>query len=200
MRVLCSLFPCVAVTLMSSFVEAIDYKDDVLPVMKAYCWDCHSNDTKVKGNLALDDLEEMRLYQVGKYNLIRPGNAKESNFLERMLLPPGHNDFMPRKGEALPKEKIDLIAKWIDAGAVIDRENPSEDELPFVKGAMKSGDGEAEYLSWQSSDGKTIEARFRGLEGEAVKIATKEGKSYTVPFERLKPESVEQAKRLGAGE
>ena len=55
---------------------AIDYKTDVLPIMKAHCWKCHSNGEDVKGNLALDDLDEMRDFQVGKFNIIQPGKGQ----------------------------------------------------------------------------------------------------------------------------
>jgi hypothetical protein len=34
--------------------EVADYKKTVLPIMKEHCWDCHSNEKEVKGNLALD--------------------------------------------------------------------------------------------------------------------------------------------------
>ena len=34
--------------------DAVDYPTEVLPIMKEHCWDCHSNETEVKGNVALD--------------------------------------------------------------------------------------------------------------------------------------------------
>ncbi|NRB76202.1 MAG: hypothetical protein HRU46_17725, partial [Verrucomicrobiales bacterium] len=49
---------------------AVDYVSDVLPIMKEHCWKCHSNENQVKGNLALDDFEEVRDYQIGKFNII----------------------------------------------------------------------------------------------------------------------------------
>ena len=97
-----------AVVLISANIaSAIDYKKDVLPIMKEHCWKCHSNENSVKGNLALDDLDEMRDYQVGKFNIIRPGNAAESSFSgDKLKLPKGDSDFMPRKAEPLPKKEI----------------------------------------------------------------------------------------------
>jgi len=196
------LLPCVVWCFAAVLpAHAVDYKTEILPLMKRYCWDCHSNETEVKGNLALDDLEEVRLYQIGKYNIIRPGNAAESNFLERLKLPAGHNDFMPRRGDPLPEDEIDLIERWIERGAVVDAENPSEEESAWLeRTGGESAEASAEWIEWISRDGKSIEARFRGIEGEAVQLVTKEGKAYTVPFNRLSPESVGRARRLGGVE
>jgi len=185
--------------LLSSTAWAVDtdYRQDVLPIMKERCWDCHSNETEVKGNLALDDLDEVRLYQIGPYNLIRPGNPEESNFVERLKLPPSHNDFMPRKADALPEEELAVIEKWIQAGAVIDRDNLSDGEKERL--GMSGGDAldpEA-YHGWTSSDGKTIEARFLGYNNGTVSLLLKSnGERFDVPEDRFSEESVQLAREL----
>ncbi|MBL9113438.1 MAG: hypothetical protein JNJ83_00410 [Verrucomicrobiaceae bacterium] len=51
--------------------------------------------------------------------------------------------------------------------------------------------------SWTASDGRVIEAKFVRLEGESV-VIEKDGKTFAVPFSRLAPASVEQAKKLAA--
>jgi Planctomycete cytochrome C len=183
-------------------VLAIDYKQDVLPIMKERCFDCHAG-ADSKGNLDLEDLEKMRDYQVGKFNIIRPGNPEESSFLEKMNLPEGDSDFMPRKGTRLPQKELDTITSWIKAGAVIDSKNPGEKEQEWVKKSPSPVGGGAakpsqDFISWKSSDGKTIEARFMGLQGEAAKLVMKNGKSYVVPFERLSPESIATAREMAA--
>jgi serine/threonine protein kinase len=50
-------------------------------------------------------------------------------------------------------------------------------------------------LSWISTDGKTIQAEFVRLDGEAVVIRMN-GKEFTIPFSRLSPGSIEQARKL----
>jgi hypothetical protein len=45
--------------------DAVDYLTEVLPIMKEHCWDCHSNETEVKGNVALDP--DVLSDQIGKY-------------------------------------------------------------------------------------------------------------------------------------
>ncbi|MDF1862697.1 MAG: hypothetical protein P1U87_20945 [Verrucomicrobiales bacterium] len=183
-----------------ALAEMVDYKADVLPIMKERCWDCHSNETEVKGNLALDDLEEVRDYQVGKYNIIRPGNPDESNFLERLLLDSGHTDFMPRKAQPLPKKEIETITNWIRLGAVIDAENPTEEEAEamneFAGGSgMKTGEEDA-FQSWKNSAGKEIKARFLALNEDKVQLLLENGKQYDVPLGSLSEASAEQARML----
>ena len=169
--------------------------------MKEHCWDCHAGEDS-KGNLDLENLEEMRDYQVGKFNIIRPGNPEESSFLEKMHLPESDGDFMPRKGKKLPDTQLAKIEEWIKKGAVIDAANPAEKEEEWVKkSGMSSAGGKGaapgqEYHKWTSSDGKVIEAKFLGLQGEAVRIVMKNGTAYTVPFSRLSEESVTAAKKL----
>lgn len=51
--------------------------------------------------------------------------------------------------------------------------------------------------SWTDTTGRTIQATFLRLEGESV-IVRMDGKEFTIPFTRLSPPSIEQAKRLGA--
>ena len=179
-------------------VEAVDYVKDVLPIMKEHCWKCHSNEESVKGNLALDDVEEVRDYAIGKYNIIRPGNAGESSFLEKMKLPRSHEDFMPRKGEPVPEKQLAVIEAWIAGGAVVDASKPSEEEKAFLAGgeAQPMENELQKFHSWTNSEGRTIEARFLRLVDGAATLVMNDGKSYQVPLESLSEESRELALRL----
>lgn len=179
--------------------DVVDYVGKVLPIMKDHCWDCHSNETEVKGNLALDP--ETLFDQIGTYNIIRPGNPDESGFVERMKLDETHNDFMPRKGSPLPKKDIEAIEEWIRAGAIVDAKKPTEDESKRIAemGAASASGGEKpaeEFLSWTNREGRTIEAKMASLEGDSVKLVLKNGRSYLVPLASLNDESAAQAKRL----
>ena len=183
-------------------VRAVDYVKDVLPIMKEHCWNCHSNEKDVKGNLALDDFEEVRDYQIGPYNIIRPGNPEESSFLEKMKLPPGDSDFMPRKGDPLPAKELAVIEKWITEGAVVDASKPSEKEKAFLaKGkAMPVEDDRQKFHAWTNQGGATIEARFIRLVDESVTVVMQNGKSYNIPLETLSADSQALARRLGGAE
>ena len=50
---------------------------------------------------------------------------------------------------------------------------------------------------WKSKDGKSVQAEFVGLDGEAV-VIKRNGKEFTIPFTRLDAHSVAQAKALAA--
>jgi len=181
---------------------AADYVSEILPIMKEHCWDCHSNETEVKGNVALDP--DVLADQIGAYNVIRPGNPAESGFVERLKLDETHNDFMPRKGKPLPKREIEKIEAWIQAGAIIDAKKPTEDETkrmaemkPAAPSAGAAG-AEAGFQSWTNREGKVIEARLLGLEGDAAKLLLKNGKSYVVPLSSLSEESAKMARESAA--
>ncbi len=186
--------------------EVVDYVSDVLPIMKTHCWDCHSNEKSVKGSLALDDVDEVRDYQIGKFNIIRPGNPAESGFLERLKLESNHTDFMPRKGDPLPKDELATIEKWIEHGAVIDATKPTEEEakrLEEVKPAAAmnpAGGAKDGFHQWKNKAGKVIEAKMLSLDGESVKLILKTGVSYDVRLDDLSPESVTLARSLGGKE
>jgi hypothetical protein len=192
---------CIA-SLQVTLLRGVDYKSEVLPIMKERCWDCHSNDKEVKGNLALDDFDEVRDYQVGKYNIIRPGNPEESNFLERLTMDSSHTDFMPRKAERIPQKEIDLIEDWIRKGAVIDAKNPSEDEQEWVQkmGAAPAGESAlaepTAFETWTSSDGKEIQARFLEMKNGMIGLLLENGKRADVPESRLDDASQARAREL----
>ncbi len=179
----------------------IDYRSDILPIMKERCWDCHSNENKVKGSLALDDLEEVRESQIGTYNLIRPGNSEESNFVERLLLDSSDTDFMPRKAEKLPEKEVNLIRAWIDQGAVIDAKKPTEKEQVWVTKAEGGSDSlmaaaAPEFLTWTNQAGKAIEAVFVSGTADSVTIKMRNGKQFQIPLNSLSSESVALAAKL----
>ena len=198
MKIPFSLFAAASAILLPVSAEAVDYVGEVLPLMKKHCWNCHSNEKEVKGSLALEP--ETLSDQIGKYNIIRPGDPETSGFVERLKLDPGHNDFMPRKAGPLAKREIEKIENWIRAGAVIDKANPTEEEAKFLAEAKSApaADGGA-FLLWRNREGRTLEARMHSLSKDSVKLVRKDGKSFDVPLGSLDDESAAQAKRL-AGE
>jgi mono/diheme cytochrome c family protein len=178
--------------------EVVDYVGEVLPLMKKHCWNCHSNEKEVKGNLALEP--ETLSDQIGKYNIIRPGDPDASGFVERLKLDPGHTDFMPRKADPLSKRDVEKIEAWIRGGAIVDAKKPTEEEAKILaeRRASSPKPGEGAYLTWRNREGKALEARMHSLSGGSVKLILKDGKSYDVPLSSLDEESANQAKRLAA--
>lgn len=199
MKDLSLCFVALAIGGFVSGAEVLDYKSEVFSIMKKNCWDCHSNENEVKGNVDLDP--EKLADQIGPYNIIRPGNPAESTLIERLKLDENHADFMPRKGSRLSRREIAAIEAWITAGAVIDAEKMSPEETNRLAAApaakQMAPEGAEDYRQWSNTSGRTIEAKMISLGPASVKLLLRSGKSYDVRLQDLSPESVAMAKSLG---
>lgn len=95
--------------------DAIDYAKQIRPIFADTCYKCHGA-KKVKGKLRLDS--RAAIEKGGKDGkIITPGDPAKSDLFRRITLPKDDDDVMPSEGDPLPKEKTDLIKKWIAAGA-----------------------------------------------------------------------------------
>ena len=92
------------------------FVDVVQPILQRRCSSCHGPE-KQKADLRLDGLE--RLLQGGKSGpAIVAGNANESPMIQRLLLPPSHDDHMPPEDKPQPTPaEIGLLQWWINSGA-----------------------------------------------------------------------------------
>lgn len=97
----------------------ISFINDVAPILKENCYACHDAKKK-KGKLEMTSYETLRKGGT-KDDPITPGKPKESILMD--VLTSTGADRMPPKdaGDALPKEKIAIIAKWIEEGAKLDK-------------------------------------------------------------------------------
>lgn len=79
------------------------------------CYRCHSAE-KQEAGLALDT--ELGVRTGGESGpILVAGHAADSEIIRRIELPRGHDDAMPKKGQALSRAESDLIRLWIDLGA-----------------------------------------------------------------------------------
>lgn len=98
--------------------KPVSFIADIAPILKDNCSSCHDAKKK-KGKLEMTSYESLRKGGT-KDDPIEPGKAKESYLID-VLVSTGVNRMPPRDaGDALPKQKIDLIARWIDEGAKLD--------------------------------------------------------------------------------
>ena len=100
---------------------ALDYKRDVMPIFKAKCYDCHSDEAKkVKGGLRLDD-EEHFAKRFAKNEVVIPGDWDASYLFVTLVMPRDEKGSMPpkNKGEGLTEDEIKVVAQWIHEGARI---------------------------------------------------------------------------------
>ena len=92
------------------------YRDQVVPVLKAKCYNCHSA-TKKKGGLRLDT--EAFIRKGGKNGAVLvAGNPGKSKLFSYLLLPEGDDRHMPPKGKLqLTRQELAVIQNWIRRGA-----------------------------------------------------------------------------------
>ncbi len=92
----------------------IDFAHEVLPVLKAHCFQCHSGAQK-QGGLSLDSRALILKGGVSGASMV-PGNGSKSLLVMRAL-GQGGKARMPLGFAPLPDAQITLLRTWIDQGA-----------------------------------------------------------------------------------
>jgi WD40 repeat protein len=102
----------------------VSYFKEVVPVLKKSCTGCH-HPGKLKGDLDLTVFAALQ--KGGKHGAeIKPGNPKESRLVDEIS---GDDPSMPKEGDPLSKNEVNLIAQWVEQGAKDD--TPPEMVNPF---------------------------------------------------------------------
>jgi hypothetical protein len=99
--------------------EKVDFEKDILPILDAACFKCHSASAKKpKGDVRLDELEAIRAKSRSD-NLIFPRKPEKSLLLHVIRLPEGDEAVMPPSDDRPPlaAEQVALIERWIEQGA-----------------------------------------------------------------------------------
>jgi mono/diheme cytochrome c family protein len=104
---------------------AVDFKEQILPIFKRACVECHGP-TKASGGLQLTT--GAQLLEGGITGKAFVAGKSGESYLVQRLLGEEDEDQMPLKADPLPPAEIELIKRWIDQGAVI----PPEEPIPFV--------------------------------------------------------------------
>ncbi|TDU64270.1 serine/threonine protein kinase [Prosthecobacter fusiformis] len=181
-----------ALALAASTVSAlsVDYQSQIMPIFKAKCYECHSEEKgKEKGKVALDTEAKLKA-TIGPGQHIIPGEPEKSTMLLICKLPNDDDDVMPPKGKnRLTPEEVTLLETWIKEGANL--AGGSAAPMAATPPAAPS----AAATTWTSSDGKSIEATFVSLVGDQITLRlTATGANYTFPLSRLSADSQTQAK------
>ncbi|MEX1231735.1 MAG: c-type cytochrome domain-containing protein [Planctomycetaceae bacterium] len=97
--------------------NTVSFEEDVAPIIIERCLLCHKAE-KPSGGLALDTFAGMKK---GSTNgpLLIPGNANQSRLALRVATP-DEKLRMPKDGQKLDNEEVQLIALWINQGAKFD--------------------------------------------------------------------------------
>ncbi len=132
-------------SLTLSAQEKIDFAKDIHPVLEDRCIKCHGP-KKQKGKLRLDTRE------FAVEHVVIPGDADGSELVERIVLPPGHDDIMPPKGDPLTEKQIAAFKQWINEGA----EWPESPTVVAEVDTEEKTETEAAPAAATSSEGLTV--------------------------------------------
>src|SRR5947209_8885022 len=118
-----SLFALLSVLFVSSVVTSSSaaeptYWQDVRPLLRKHCTVCHSvrtiKEVDVSAGLALDSYAAIT--KDPKKPIVVPGKAAESEFIKRLHASDAAKR-MPLDADPLPAETIDVLTRWVNAGA-----------------------------------------------------------------------------------
>lgn len=92
-----------------------EFTRDLQGLFEQRCFSCHGP-SKQRGDLRLDLGADLFAGDRAEWVIV-PGNAAASPVYTLVTLPAWDPDIMPNEGDPLAPDEIDLIRRWIDAGA-----------------------------------------------------------------------------------
>jgi Planctomycete cytochrome C len=98
--------------------EKVDFAKQVLPILQESCGKCHG-EKKAQGKMRVHTAAALKEKWDADKKLITAGKPEESELYQRLVLPAEDKKRMPKGGDPLAKDKIDLIGRWIKEGAVL---------------------------------------------------------------------------------
>jgi hypothetical protein len=98
--------------------EPVSFVREIAPILRDKCLTCHGPE-KAKGEYRLDTFELLQKPGASKAVPITAGAPGQSHLFE-LITAEDDDDRMPQKDEALPKEQIALIERWLKEGARYD--------------------------------------------------------------------------------
>ena len=106
-----------AILIISNLFAQIDYITQIQPIFDNNCTSCHIDGGAYSGGL---DLSSYALVMEGgnSQNTIVPFDHSSSELYVRITLDESDNESMPQNGTSLSQSEIDLIAQWINEGAL----------------------------------------------------------------------------------
>ena len=102
---------------------AVDYQSEVQPIFNANCGNCHLGNSS--GGLNLSNYDNLM-----SNDIVVPGDHEASTLYDRITLPNSATGDMPPGNNSLLQSEIDLIALWIDEGALSEGGDDSCDVGP----------------------------------------------------------------------
>ena len=95
----------------------VDFSTQIQPIFDNNCISCHVDGGAYFGGLDLSSYS-LAIEGGSSGNTIVPFDHSSSELFIRISLAESDNEFMPQNGTSLSQSEIDLIAQWIDEGAL----------------------------------------------------------------------------------
>jgi WD40 repeat protein len=182
---------CLA-TLNYADAEDVSFRSDVAPILVKRCLTCHG-EQKFKGEYQLHTFETLMAPGETDEASIVPGKPEES-YLFQLINDTDAGVRMPKDADRLSDEEIDLVRRWIAAGAKFDgadsqasmvtsvvwkhRDPPDTYPRPFPVTALAfspdgkelAASGHHEITIWNAEDGSLIR-RISGVAERTYSLA-----------------------------
>jgi WD40 repeat protein len=100
----------------------VSFVREIAPILRDKCLTCHGPE-KAKGEYRLDTFELLQKPGSSKATPITAGAPGQSHLFE-LITAADDDDRMPQKDEALPRQQIASIERWIKEGARYDAPDP----------------------------------------------------------------------------
>ena len=100
--------------------KPVSYKEDLLPILKARCYECHSGE-KPKDGVGFDHMDEL-IKKEGKRAVVMKGDPTRSTLFTSIMKGDESKKRMPppKEGARLTPEQAGIIQAWIKEGAKVD--------------------------------------------------------------------------------
>lgn len=105
-----------AATAPSAPQDTVSFADDVLPIFRQRCAECHGGEDEngeVRTEVSLNLLEYERVMAGSEFGTVIEAGDPANSFLLDMIM----DGTMPELGDPVPDEEIAIIRAWIEAGA-----------------------------------------------------------------------------------
>jgi hypothetical protein len=100
--------------------KPVSFKEDLLPILKARCYECHSGE-KPKNGIGFDHMDEL-VKTEGKRAVVMKGDPARSSLFNSIMKADTAKKRMPppKSGKRLTPEESGVVMAWIKEGAKLD--------------------------------------------------------------------------------
>ena len=126
----------------ASAAEPVSFRGDVAPILLDHCLACHGP-KKAEGGYRVDAFDELRKPGDSGVVPLAAGEADGGEVLRR-IASPDPSERMPADAEPLSAEQVDVVRRWVAAGAAFDGDRGDE-PLHLVIPPRRYADPPASY-------------------------------------------------------